>query len=389
VSARELKEKGVAIPAGPFLPELMKVAIDVHSIGAQAGGNETFYRQLLEGLAQDKSANQYTLFYTRPQAPTLFTLDERFRWAQVPQNPLRRICVSIPAMLRALRPDLFHCQYILPPGIRSKSVITIHDLAHERHPEFSPRLEGIRMRKLVPWSARRADHIITVSEYSANDLVSLYGVPRTKITVAYQAPSPAFKPQDKSSCQELLKSKYGISSPFLLYVGRLQARKNLVRLSEAFARIRKQHPDLKLALVGKPDLDYAKLLARIDELGVKNDVIFPGYIASHDLPAFYGAAELFVFPSIFEGFGLPVMESMASGVPTITSNGSCLAEVAGNGALLVDPLSVDSIAEAMTRVLENAALRRELIERGLQRSACFSTARFAATILRVYGTLAG
>lgn len=366
---------------------LMKVAIDVHSIGAQAGGNETFYRQLLQGLTEDKSLNSYTLFYTHANAPSLVKVDERFKWVRIPQNPVIRVSFALPALLRELKPDIFHCQYILPPRVNCKTVVTIHDLAHERYPQFSPRMEGVRMRKLVPRSARRSDHIITVSEYSAKDLVSFYGVPRSKITVAYQAPSPRFKPRDKATSQEQLKTRYGINSPFLLYVGRLQARKNLTRLAEAFARVRKRHTDLKLVLVGKPDWHHEKLLAKLDELGLKQAVIFPGYIASEDLPVFYNAAEIFVFPSIFEGFGLPVMESMASGVPTITSCGSCLEEIAGDGALLIDPLSVDSIADAITRLIESLELRSALIERGLRRSACFSTATFAAKVLDVYRAL--
>ncbi|MGE5324903.1 MAG: glycosyltransferase family 4 protein, partial [Actinomycetota bacterium] len=364
----------------------MKVAIDVHSIGSQAGGNETFYRQLLHGLAQDSSANEYTLFHTWPQAPSAFTLDDRFTWKQIPQNPLRRICFSLPALLKSSPPDVFHCQYIMPPRVTVKTVVTIHDLAHERYPEFSPRLEGMRMRKLVPWSARRADHIITVSEYSANDLVSLYGVPRNKITVVYQAPSDRFRPRDKQACKAQLQALYGIDSPFILYVGRVQVRKNLNRVAEAFAGVRKSHPDLKLVIVGKPDLAYEKLLAKVDELALKDYVHFPGYIDGDRLPLFYNAAEMFVFPSIFEGFGLPVVEAMASGVPTITSRGSCLEEVAGDGALLVDPMSVDSIAHAMTQVLEDEGLCGQLIDRGLRRSAAFSTTEFAGTILDVYGS---
>jgi glycosyltransferase involved in cell wall biosynthesis len=377
---------GVAL--GLFVP-LMKVAIDVHSIGAQAGGNETFYRQLLQGLTEDRTPNSYTLFYTHAHAPTLVRVDQRFHWVRIPHNPIVRIYFALPALLRELKPDVFHCQYILPPRVKCKTVVTIHDLAHERYPKFSPRVEGVRMRKLVPRSARRADHIITVSEYSANDLVSLYGVPRSKITVAYQAPSPKFKPRDKLSSQERLKTRYGINSPFLLYVGRLQARKNLIRLTQAFARVRKTHTDLKLVLVGKPDLHHEKLIAKVEELGLREAVIFPGYIASDDLPVFYNAAEVFVFPSIFEGFGLPVMESMASGVPSLTSRGSCLEEIAGDGALLVDPLSVDSIAEAITRLVESPELRSALIERGLRRSACFSTVAFAAKVLDVYRSLSG
>ncbi|HEX5433545.1 MAG TPA: glycosyltransferase family 1 protein [Candidatus Angelobacter sp.] len=362
----------------------MKVAIDVHSVGSQAGGNETFYRQLLHGLAQDSTSNEYTLLYTWPQAPSALKLDERFTWVQIAQNPVRRICFSLPTLLKSSPPDVFHCQYIMPPRLAVKTVVTIHDLAHERYPEFSPRLEGLRMRKLVPWSARRADHIITVSEYSARDIVSLYGVPRNKITVAYPAASEKFRPRDKQACKAQLQEAYGIDSPFILYVGRVQVRKNLNRVVEAFAKVRSNHPDLKLVIVGKPDLAYEKLLAKIKELALTAHIHFPGYIEGDRLPLFYNAAEMFVFPSIFEGFGLPVAEAMASGVPTITSNGSCLEEVAGNGALLVDPMSVDSLAAAMRQILEDEGLRRELIERGLRRSAVFSTRGFAAKILDVY-----
>lgn len=244
------------------------------------------------------------------------------------------------------------------------------------------------MRRLVPWSARRADHIITVSEYSAKDIESLYGIPRAKITVAYQAPAPQFRPRDKDICRLEIEKKYGIRAPFILYVGRLQARKNLVRLTEAYARIRKRYPEILLVMVGKPDLHHEKLLAKVADLDLQQAVIFPGYISADDLPAFYNAAEMFVFPSIFEGFGLPVMESMASGVPTITSRGSCLAEVVGDGASLVDPLSVDSIANAMAQILESPDVRGQLIERGLRRSTCFSTAAFAGKVLEVYKSLA-
>jgi glycosyltransferase involved in cell wall biosynthesis len=365
----------------------MKVAIDVHSIGTQAGGNETFYRQLVQGLRADVSPNSYTLFYTRPQAISSLQLDDRFTWKQIPANPVRRICFSLPRILSALQPDVFHAQYILPPRIKTSSVLTIHDLAHERYPEFSPPREGFRMRKLVPWSARRADHIITVSEYSARDIEQLYGIPRSRITVAYQAPAEMFRSRDKKSCRAHVEQGYGIRQPFLLYVGRLQARKNLVRLVEAFARVRSRRPDLILVMVGKPDLHYEKLIARIAELRLKEVVLFPGYISSDDLPLFYNAAELFVFPSIFEGFGLPVMESMASGLPTITSAGSCLEEIVADGALLIDPMSVDSIADAITRVLENPDLRRQLVERGLRRSGFFSTASFSGRILEVYRSL--
>lgn len=366
----------------------MKVAIDVHSLGTQAGGNETFYRELLEGLVQDGSPNSYTLFYTRPDALSRVRLDHRFTSQQIPANPIHRICFSLPRALRTLRPDVFHCQYILPPAVNTRSVVTIHDLAHEHYPEFFARMEALRMRALVPWSARRADHIITVSEYSARDIETRYGIPRSKITVAYQAAPPKFRPRDRQSCRANLERTYGLGSPFLLYVGRVQARKNLVRLVEAFARLRAENRDLKLVVVGKPDLQYKRLLARVTALGLQADVVFPGYVPDDDLPLFYNAAEVFVFPSIFEGFGLPIMESMASGVATITSEGSCLTEIAGDGALLVNPMSVDSIADAIRRVLDDQDLRSRLIERGLRRSAFFRAQSFAGKILDVYRAMA-
>jgi glycosyltransferase involved in cell wall biosynthesis len=366
----------------------MRVVIDVHSLGTQAGGNETFYRQLLEGLAENTAQNKYLLLYTELNAPSLVKLDSRFTWKQIPANPIRRICFSIPSLLKQLRPDVFHCQYILPRNVKCRSVITIHDLAHESYPQFSPRLEALRMRSLVPWSARHADHVITVSQYSATEIERLYGVSRNKISVAYQAPPGRFQPRDKQASRDLLLQKYGIAGPFVLYVGRLQARKNLPRLIRAYAKVRATHSAIKLVMVGKPDLQYKDVLATVRELNLQDDVILPGYIAHDDLPLFYNAAEVFVFPSIFEGFGLPVMESMASGVPTITSKGSCLGEIAADGALLIDPLNVDQIADAITRVLNDAALQSELIKRGLSRSACFTTASFTTRILEAYEAVA-
>ena len=362
----------------------MKVVIDVHSLGAQAGGNETFYRQLLEGLIQHDDQNEYTLLHMHASAPALVKPERRFTWIRIPDNPVRRVCFSIPALLKRLRPDIFHGQYILPPRVGCRTVLTIHDLAHERYPEFSPRMEALRMRALVPRSARRADHIVTVSQHSAVDIETLYGIPRRKITVAYLGAPSRFRPGNREVSKRRLAEEYSINAPFILYVGRLQVRKNLVRLVEAYDRLQSRYPDVKLVLVGKPDLHYDQVIHRVKELGLESRVITPGYVAQDVLPAFYNAAEMFIFPSIFEGFGLPVMESMASGVPTITSRGSCLEEIADDGALLVDPLSIESIAGAMERLLADPQLCGELAERGLRRSESFTTAAFAGKVLDAY-----
>jgi glycosyltransferase involved in cell wall biosynthesis len=174
----------------------------------------------------------------------------------------------------------------------------------------------------------------------------------------------------------------------VLYVGRIQARKNLPRLVEAYAQVRKQGLDISLVIVGKKDWQAEQLLEKIRELGLEESVNFTGFVPFADLPLFYNAAEVFAFPSFFEGFGLPVIESMASGVPTITSFGSSLEEVAGQGALLIDPSDTQSIASALARTLTDLELRRQLIARGLERAEYFKRHNLAREVLAVYRRLA-
>jgi len=241
----------------------------------------------------------------------------------------------------------------------------------------------------VPWSAKRASHIMTISEFSAADIARRFDLPREKITVAHLAASPDFHPRNKGESKEHLARKFGITFPFILYVGRIQARKNLSRLVEAYARLRKLGLDSKLVLVGKKDWQAGQLVEKIKELGLEDCVIFPGFVPFDDLPIFYNAAEVFVFPSFFEGFGLPVVESMASGVPTITSFGSSLEEVAGDGALLIDPRDTDLIADTLGKVLGDPSLQKDLIARGLKRSRDFTAGNLAEKALAVYHSLAG
>jgi glycosyltransferase involved in cell wall biosynthesis len=368
---------------------LMKIAIDVHSLGTQSGGNETYCRQLLRGLAQAPANNQYDLFYTHPVALSQEGVGTPpFHFIPIPKNPIVRICAVLPRLLARTKPDVFHAQYVLPPFVKTKTVLAIHDLAHEHFPEFFHPVEALRMKKLVRWSAKRASHIMTISEFSAADIARRFDIPRERITVAYLAASPDFHPRDKAQSQEYLAEKYGLTFPFILYVGRIQARKNLARLVEAYARLRKQALNAKLVLVGKKDWQSGKLLEKIKELGLEDSVVFPGFIPFDDLPLFYNAAEVFVFPSFFEGFGLPVVESMASGVPTITSIGSSLEEVAGDGALLIDPGDTDSITAALGKVLDDPGLRHDLAIRGLKRSKEFTAGNLAEKAMAVYRSLA-
>lgn len=365
----------------------MKIAIDVHSLGTQAGGNESYFRQLLAGLVADRSAHQYTLFYAHDAALQATQGDARFSFMPIPKDPVRRLSVTLPRLLGKIKPDIFHCQYVRPPWGCPTTVVSIHDLAYEHYPEYFHPREAYRLKKMVRWTARHADHIVTLSEFSAADIAARYGVPREKITITYLAASKDFRPREKAQCQEHLARTYGINFPFILYVGRIQARKNLPRLVEAYAALRKRGATEKLVLVGKKDWQSEQLVARIKELGLESSVVFPGFVSFDDLPLFYNAAEMFVFPSFFEGFGLPVIESMASGVPTITSTGSSLGEVAGDGALLVDPLDTHALTDAMSNVLGDKQLRERLVVRGLMRSAQFKHDELAQKVLGVYRSL--
>lgn len=362
----------------------MHIAIDVHSLGSRAAGNETYYQQLLRGLAEFGGAHKFTLLYTHPEALRRVPASPQFTCEKIPQNRIFRLGFSLPSRLRRIAPDIFHCQYIAPARVGSRLVVTIHDLAHEHHPALAHPLETLAMRKLVRATAQRADRILTVSHFCAADIARTYDISAEKILVASPAVSEQFRPRDKACAQGVLARKYAITSPFILYVGRLQARKNLVRLLEAYAELMKHGPAPKLLMIGKPDWGVQQIHKAIERLNLRERVILPGYVASEDLPVFYNAAELFVFPSLFEGFGLPVLESMASGVPTITSRGSSLEEVAGDAALLVDPLSVESITEAMLEVLSDEPLRCELIARGLRRSRHFTLQSFTSGVLKAY-----
>ncbi|MHB8217440.1 MAG: glycosyltransferase family 4 protein [Candidatus Sulfotelmatobacter sp.] len=364
----------------------MKIGIDAHTLGSKSSGNESYCLQLLQYLARaDCGDDRYVVYFTRKHGLPKIPVAEHFKSKQIrPVNPFVRIPVSFPVEFQRESLDVFHAQYIVPPFCNCRSVVSIHDIIFERFPEFFPRFETFRSKLLVRWSARRADHVVTLSEFSKSEIVNTYGLHPEKVSVIYEAPPEEFRPIDKEKCREEIERKYGVRSPFVLYVGRLQARKNVLRLVEAFARLSAKGIAEKLVIVGRQDWRADKVSARVVELGLSDKVIFTGYADWADLPVFYNAAELFVFPSICEGFGIPVIEAMACGVPVVTSYGSSLEEVAGGAAILADPYSVDSIANAMARVLGDADLQISLREAGLKRAAEFSGRRKAAQTMEIY-----
>ena len=367
----------------------LRIGIDVHSIGSQNGGNQTYYHELVRALAEAPRGHQFILYHTKRAVLSGIIDRDNMRLTRLwPSHRLLRIPFTLPCLARRDRLDIFHAQYIVPPLLNCRTVTTIHDIAYEHFPQYFPFHQRAWLKALVPLSARRADHIITVSEHSKRDLVETYGINEDKITVTYEGASSAFRPIDRRLAKKRLSEKYQITDKFILYVGRLQARKNIGRLVGAYNRLRKSGNEHKLVLVGKADSLFQPVLSRIRELRLENDVLLRGYVPDEDLPYFYSAADVFVYPSVYEGFGLPVMESMACGTPVVTSLGSSLDELAGNAALLIDPLDEQSIAAALVRMLGDPQLAKRLAQDGLRRSQEFSFRNAARQTIDVYEQLA-
>ena len=262
-------------------------------------------------------------------------------------------------------------------------VVTIHDVIPYVYPQTSTRLDWLIYRLWLPLAARRVDQIITVSEQSQRDIMKHLKVKPEQVKVVPLAADERFWPMETAEIEPILK-EYGVERPYILYVGALESRKNLPRLLEAYAQIRRWSTAWRLVIVGARKWKFSPIFETVQRLGLEPHVTFTGYVADEHLPALYAGADLFAFPSLYEGFGLPVLEAMACGTPVVTSNSSSLPEVAGDAAILVDPYSVQEIAQAMRRILADPELAQDLRERGLARAAQFSWERTARETIAVY-----
>jgi len=363
-----------------------RVAVDIHQIGLRQTGNETYIRNLVEQLAILAPPElEFVCFTTQPESrlPMLnWPGPVKRLW---PHTPLLRIPCSFPLALRQMAADIAHFQYVSPPYSPCPAVVMVHDISFELFPECFNPLSRKRMQLLIPRSARKAARVLTVSEFSKRQLVETYHLPEDHVVVTHNGVSPQFRPLESLAPAVARLAALGVVQPFILGVGNLQPRKNLVRLLQGYARLRKQcDPPHRLVLVGQKAWRGHQVEAEITRLGLGDWVDMPGYVDGDSLVALYNAAEIFVYPSLYEGFGLPVVEAMACGTPVITSNVSSLPEVAGEAALLVDPLSVEELGVAMERLLDDSALRVALREKGLRRAQDFSWRQLAEQTVAVY-----
>jgi glycosyltransferase involved in cell wall biosynthesis len=290
------------------------------------------------------------------------------------------------------RLDVFHgTNFRLPPLAKGRGVVTVHDLAFLTCPGSVPPEVGRRLENAVRAAVRRATHVIADSEHTKGDVVRLLGADPARVTTIHLAAGGAFRtPKDRDADRARLAKRYGLRFPFVLYVGTTNPRKNLARLLDAFAAARRRASlPHSLVLVGDAGFAHGAVLERIERLGLNDAVVLPGFTDDADMPAIYGAADLLAFPSLYEGFGLPVLEAMSCGCPVLTSSASSLPEVAGDAAVLVDPESADAIAAGLERVLTDAAFRTRLVDAGLRRAVAFSWSRAAAEHLALYREVAG
>lgn len=296
----------------------------------------------------------------------------------------------LPLEITSLGLDLLHSPDFIPPFRRNcKSVITIHDLAFLLYPHFLT-AESARYYGQIDQAVRKTDHIIAVSLATKNDAVRLLGVPEKKITVIYEAANPLFTPASEPVPASILQEKFGLDQPYLLFVSTIEPRKNLSTLLRAFRKLKNEYrTDVLLAVAGEKGWLYQEVFDLTQELGLAHDVRYLGRVAEEDLKILYQGAELFVHPALYEGFGLPPLEAMACGTPTVVANVSSLPEVVGDAALLVDPWDVDSWVVAIWRVLTDSTLRRELSGKGSKRAFLFSWEKAAQETLKVYLRVVG
>ncbi len=284
--------------------------------------------------------------------------------------------------------DVYHAtNYYLPPVRSAKTVVTVHDLAFLVRPELcSPRITRPFARGIGRF-CRRAGAIMAYSEATRRDLVERLGVTAAKVTVAPMAVDEAFAPMSREAAETVLRERFGVAPPFLLYVSTLEPRKNVPGLLEAFARVKDRIPH-NLVLVGSVGWNADPIFETIARLGLQDRIIRPGFVRHLELPAFYCAASAFVFPTYYEGFGLPLLEALTCGCPVVTSDNSSVPEVTGGAALYSGADDHTAIADNILRVLEDGALRADLAARGKAHAAQYAWRDCAATTLNVYQTLA-
>jgi glycosyltransferase involved in cell wall biosynthesis len=371
----------------------VKVAIDVRTVTPVRSGVGNYVLHLFNGLREVAPNDDFFLIGQQrnlevidPHYPAHQTHKTKISHENHPVGDLWEHFL-LPRILKRHEVSLLHGPATLVPLSQGSygTVVTIHDLVAFLFPETIPKKYAYYMRWLLKRVVKRADRIISVSENTKQDLVEVLGVDPKRISVVYEAAQPMFKHIDDPLILADVKSRYGIDGPFFYHVGNIEPRKNLVRLIRAYLQLReKVGRQVKLVISGQKGWLTGQLYRGFTGLDLDDDVIFTGYVPHSDLPLLMNAAQAFIFPSLYEGFGLPVLEAMKCGTPVLTSNISSLPEIVGHAAILVDPYDEESIAHGMEQLVEDGELSARLANDGLEQSSLFSWKKAAAETLKIY-----
>jgi len=363
----------------------MRIGIDMHTFDGIHQGSRTHCIELFSRAMKVGSEFQFFVFLAEPEK--LKEATERFSYRNVEfvkmdhQSAPARLLFQLPALSRKYGLDLLHTQYIVPPFSACPTAVTVHDILFESHPSFFTKSFRLRSKVLCRTSARKSALVFSVSEFSRQELVRLYSLRGDRVTTLVNGVDLVrFHPGDEGA--DVVQTLGLTPGTYLLTVGRLEPRKNHAGLLRAYNKLPRPRP--KLAIVGQRDFGYQEIFGLIETLGLKDDVLLFEGIEDSILPALYRNALAFVYPTWAEGFGMPLLEAMASGVPVLTSSTTSLPEVAGDAAIYLQPDDIDSITSAMMKVISDAEFRSLLIQRGFARTELFSWDRSAAQLVRSY-----
>jgi glycosyltransferase involved in cell wall biosynthesis len=360
----------------------MKLVINATEMGRRRGGNESYIAGLIEGLTHLQplplQVNLLTCRWdTAPELPPAFQQMNLGVYHRLPFLLWQQTLA-----LKRLQADWYLANFFLPPFLPCHGVVVVHDLSFRAHPDYFPRPGAWYMRWLTGLAIRQARQVLTVSDFSRQELYHFYPeVDRSKVAVVSNGVGAEFQPLSEIAATQpdrAVLARYGINSPYILALGNIHPRKNLRRLLEAYIRLKEQRSSLPaMVWAGLPRWDSSELLAQAGAAGV----MMTGFVAQPDLPVLYRQALMLVYPSLYEGFGLPPLEAMACGAPVITSNTTSLPEVVAEAALTINPRDVDELAAAMARLLDDPALRQQLQRAGFERAREFTWTRTAQRLL--------
>ncbi len=362
----------------------LRVGIDAHTIGQRVTGNEVYIRSLIHKYAALDRSAEFTAYIAAREAKAW--IPESFTAAYVSRNPFVRLGLELSLELGKNPTDLLHVQYTAPLFCPAPVVVTVHDVSYLDHPEYFSKFRAHQLQLSTRRTLRKAAQIITVSEFSRRRIAKAYGLDPADVAVTLNGPQEQFRPLKRETSMFKVNRALGIDKPYILHVGDWRPCKNQTGLIRAFGQLVKNHPSLRhnLVLAGKHTWFSPRVLAEIRRSGVENRIVVTGFVDDELLPALYNAADVFVFPSWYEGFGLPAVEAMACGRPVVCSDATALPEVVDGAALLFRPDSVEEQMRAIRDLLLDAELAARMAKKSLQRAQHFNWRDAASKTLDIY-----